>query len=88
MASYKILFRTSAYRKLKKFDLPLIKRISDKIDSLAENPFPQGVEQLAVYTNPTIYRVRVGDYRILYNVDTKINTITIAAIGHRRDIYR
>lgn len=88
MASYNVDFRKSARRQLRKLPPDIIKRIAPRIDQLESNPFPHGVEQLKVYQKPPLYRMRVGDYRILYIVDTSTNTITIFGIGHRREIYR
>lgn len=88
MVSYNVVFRKSASRQLRKLPGNIVKRISARIDQLENNPFPHGVEHLKVYRSPTLYRIRVGNYRILYTVDTSTNTITIFGIGHRREIYR
>lgn len=60
-------------------------RIRSAILSLADNPKPNGFRKLQ---NKDGYRIRVGDYRILYTIDNKPETIIIYAIGHRRDIYK
>jgi len=88
MDSYNVVFKKSASRQLRKLPQDIIKRIATRIDQLESNPFPEGFEQLKVYRDPFMYRVRVGDYRILYTVDTSTETITIFGIGHRREIYR
>jgi len=88
MDSYNVVFRKSASRQLRKLPADVIKRIAGRIDQLENNPFPHGFEQLKVYRDPPIYRMRVGDYRVLYTVDSSTYTITIHGIGHRREIYR
>jgi mRNA interferase RelE/StbE len=88
MASYNVVFRKSASRQLRRLPADIIKRITVRIDQLEENPFPHGVEQLKAYRKPPIYRIRVGDYRILYTVESSTSTVTIFGIGHRREIYR
>ncbi|HDZ69003.1 MAG TPA: type II toxin-antitoxin system RelE/ParE family toxin [Phycisphaerales bacterium] len=88
MVSYNVVFKKSASRQLRKLSPDIVKRVAVRIDDLENNPFPHGVEQLKVYRDPPMYRIRVGDYRILYTVDASTNTITIFGIGHRREIYR
>lgn len=88
MESFNIVFRKSAARQLRKFGPDIIKRISERIDQLEENPFPQGIERIRGSRNPPLYRIRVGDYRVLYTVDASTNTVTIFGIGHRAKIYR
>jgi len=68
----------SALRELKKIQLA--------IDALSENPHPVGNKKLkGEYQN--FYRIRIGDYRVLYSIKDKIKIIDIRQIGHRKDIY-
>lgn len=60
-------------------------RISKAILALEDNPFPSGCKKLK---NRDGFRIRVGDYRVLYLADTKSKKIVVGAIGHRRDVYR
>ncbi len=60
-------------------------RISKAILALESNPFPSGCKKLK---NRDGYRIRVGDYRVLYFADPKLKRIVIGSIGHRRDVYR
>jgi mRNA interferase RelE/StbE len=62
-------------------------RIGGKIDSLKKNPTPQGVKLLKGKGREA-YRIRVGDYRILYQIEKDILTILVIKIGHRREVYR
>jgi mRNA interferase RelE/StbE len=61
-------------------------RIGLKIDALAANPRPQGVRKLEGTEN--VWRLRVGDYRILYAIEDAILRILVIRIGHRREVYR
>ncbi|OQW47626.1 MAG: addiction module toxin RelE [Proteobacteria bacterium SG_bin7] len=85
MASYKIEFSSSARKELKKLPKPYIKNIVAAIDELATSPFPSGVKKLV---GEELYRIRVGPYRILYEVEGKALLILIIKIGHRKDVYR
>lgn len=60
-------------------------RVKAAIDTLAENPRPSGAVKLAGRDD---YRVRVGDYRIVYAVDDAERLVIVARIAHRRDVYR
>jgi len=60
-------------------------RISKAILALENNPFPAGCKKLK---NRDGFRIRVGDYRVLYFADTKLKRIVIGGIGHRREVYR
>jgi mRNA interferase RelE/StbE len=60
-------------------------RISKAILALENNPFPPGCKKLK---NRDGFRIRVGDYRVLYLADTKLKRIVIGSIGHRREVYR
>jgi mRNA interferase RelE/StbE len=61
-------------------------RIASRIEALAENPHPQGTKKIE--GEDDLYRLRVGDYRILYQVETKVLLVLIIGIGHRREVYR
>ena len=60
-------------------------RISKAVLALENNPFPAGCKKLK---NRDGFRIRVGDYRVLFFADTKAKQIVISAIGHRREVYR
>ncbi len=60
-------------------------RISKAILALEANPFPSGCKKLK---NRDGFRIRVGDYRVLFFADAKAKQIVISAIGHRREVYR
>ena len=83
---YRIEFTASAARSLSKLSETLQLRITAKIDTLADQPRPPGVEKLHGRRNR--YRLRVGDYRIIYEIQDRILLVLIVDIGHRREIYR
>jgi mRNA interferase RelE/StbE len=88
MVSYNVVFRKSASRKLRKLPVDIVKRVALHVDQLQDDPFPPGIEQLKGHRDPVLYRLRVGDYRVLYTVDTATKTVTIFGVGHRREVYR
>ena len=84
-ATYKIELSPAAERQLKKLSEPLKRTIIKKLDSLRLNPNPLGAQKLC--TVETMYRIRVGDHRIIYQIEHKILLILVLKIGNRRDIY-
>ncbi len=83
---YQVDFKPSAARELRKLPKDIAKRISKKIDSLADNPFPRGYIEMK--GSKEFYRVKEGDYRIIYTVEHGELIILVVRIGHRREIYR
>lgn len=86
MASYQIKIKPSASKELERLPRTTIPKIVTAIKELAENPFPQGVKKLTGFDRT--YRIRVGEYRILYNMYDDILVIEIIRIRHRKDAYR
>ncbi len=82
---YEIRLHPDAVRAFRRLQGPLRERIGDTIDALSEEPRPRGAVKLAGRDD---YRVRVGDYRIVYAVDDAARLVLIARIAHRRDVYR
>jgi len=83
---YRIEVKRSAAKALKKIPKPDRKRISEKIDSLAEKlPNPDITKMKG---NNPFHKVRVGNYRIIYEIQDNFLLILIVKIGHRKDIYR
>jgi mRNA interferase RelE/StbE len=83
---YNLEFTESAQRELRALDGQLQRRITGKIHQLCEEPFPAGVKKLQGL--PGHFRIRVGDYRVIYRVDGRRVVVVIVQIGHRRDVYR
>ena len=61
-------------------------RLGRRIDSLVENPRPQGIKKLA--GEEDLYRLRVGDYRVIYQIQEKRLIVLVVGVGHRADVYR
>ncbi len=86
MAPHRIEWKSSALRELRRLDRPVISRIVATVESLADNSFPRGARKLSGAEHT--YRVRVGDYRIIYEVFENASLIEIVRVRHRRDVYR
>ncbi|MEZ4510889.1 MAG: type II toxin-antitoxin system RelE/ParE family toxin [Chloroflexota bacterium] len=85
MANYKIIFRQSVAKDLRSIPQQDIQRILQRIEDLAREPRPIGSEKLS---GEEKYRIRQGNYRILYLIEDDIVTVTVVKIGHRREVYR
>jgi mRNA interferase RelE/StbE len=86
VAAYTIDVRPRARRSLRQLDPSALKAIAEIIDGLATDPRPAGF--LPLTGHRPYLRVRSGDYRVIYTVDDRARVVTIAAVGHRREIYR
>ena len=85
MASYSILVTSSAAKELEGVPTKDRQRIVRRIEALAENPRPAGAEKLS---GDDKYRIRQGDYRILYEIEDTQLVVTVVRIGNRREVYR
>jgi len=83
---YTVEFTASALREFKTLDRAVQHRIAPRIDELAKNPIPPGAKKLR--GEPSHYRIRVGDYRIIYRIEGSRVAIVVVKIGHRREVYR
>lgn len=81
---YKIEIKKSAQKELKSLPNKELKKVIEKISSLATNPRPAGCKKLS---GDEKYRIRVGNYRVLYSIEDDILTIFIVKAGHRKDVY-
>ncbi|MDD5268104.1 MAG: type II toxin-antitoxin system RelE/ParE family toxin [Methylococcales bacterium] len=86
MTCYSVDFKKSAKKSLLSLPKPVIQNISRLIDALSENPYPAGHKKLS--GSEHTYRIRCGDYRVVYSVFNTQLIIQILKIGHRKDIYR
>jgi mRNA interferase RelE/StbE len=87
VAPYSLLIKPSAGKELEAAgSKPDRIRIIGRIRDLAEDPRPHGSEKLAGYDDR--YRVRQGNYRIVYAIDDKAGQVTVFKVGHRKDVYR
>jgi mRNA interferase RelE/StbE len=76
----------AADRQLAKLTIEIQDRLDPEIDALADDPKPSGSTKLQGYADS--WRVRVGDYRIIYEVDEAAGEITVTRVAHRREAYR
>jgi len=86
MASYSIKLKRSVEKDLRRLPTAQLPRVLTAIDQLSTDPHPRGSVKLS--GAETLYRVRVGDYRIIYEVDTVAREVTIDYLRHRREAYR
>jgi mRNA interferase RelE/StbE len=82
---YRVTFADSAKRELIALSANAIERIQAKIRELANNPRPPGCKKLRGARN--LWRIRVGDYRVIYTVDGIAKTVDVTRIAHRREVY-
>ncbi|HCW50609.1 MAG TPA: type II toxin-antitoxin system mRNA interferase toxin, RelE/StbE family [Clostridiales bacterium] len=85
MASYSVRVKSSAIKELESLPPKDLARVAMRIEGLATDPRPPGCEKLSGQER---YRLRQGDYRILYEVDDPRLVVTIVKVGHRREVYR
>lgn len=76
----------AAERDLNALPKEVFRRVDTRLMALAKEPRPRGTKKLS--GGESLYRLRVGHYRILYHVDENRRVVTVARVGHRRDIYR
>ena len=81
---FKIEWKEWAINQIQKLPFLLSKRIYNKINQLKDNPFSKDIKRLK---NESAFRLRIGDYRVILDVDSKNNLIIILRIGHRKNIY-
>lgn len=86
MASFEIHWRSSTKKDLRRIPRDDVSRILSSVMKLAEEPLPHGSEKLAGADHT--YRVRVGDYRVVYELLRATNAVQIQRVRHRKDAYR
>ncbi len=86
MDAYSINFKPSVEKDLRSLSPSLVVRVMEHIESLRSNPFSPQTAKLSGAER--MYRLRVGDYRIVYEVDTKSRQVMIHYVRHRREVYR
>jgi mRNA interferase RelE/StbE len=85
MAEYEILFKESVWKDLKKIPKRELKKILSRVEKLGNDPRPMGCEKL---TGEELYRIRQGNYRIVYSIQDNELTVWVIKVGHRKDVYR
>jgi mRNA interferase RelE/StbE len=84
VSRYKIELRPAAVRALRKLDPQVARRVHAAIALLAEDPRPPASRPLR---GRPAWRVRVGDYRVIYTIEDDVLLVIVVALGHRRDVY-
>jgi mRNA interferase RelE/StbE len=86
MADYTVTVARPARKELEKLPDPIGQRILAKIEGLAATPRPFGSSKLQGEKH--LWRIRVGDYRVIYSVDDTAKVVDVSVVRHRRDVYR
>ena len=86
MPAYSISFKPSVAKDLQSLPRTVVSRVMQRIESLASSPFAPGAIKLV--SAERLHRVRVSDYRIIYEVDSEASLIMVHYIRHRREVYR
>ena len=83
---YKITIKKSALKEIQELPKPYVQKITSAIDALSQNPRPVSSKKLKG-EEEYIWRIRVGDYRVLYIIEDVIKIVDIRKVGHRKDVY-
>jgi len=83
---YRLRLKRTAEADLDRLPGPIFERINERILALREEPRPAGVRKLQGDLEG--WRIRVGDYRVVYQIDDSAQTVTVIRVRHRRDVYR
>ncbi len=83
--NYEIIITPRAERQIRQLERAIRTRVIEAIDGLSAIPRPAGSIKLR---GTDAYRVRVGDYRVVYTIEDEIRIVTVVKVGHRREIYR
>jgi len=86
MAEYEVTFARSARRELEALDASIVRRVISRIEGLTQYPRPSGSRKL--HGEQNLWRIRIGDYRVVYNVDDRQRIVDIVRVRHRREVYR
>lgn len=82
--AYRVEIAESAAKSIAKLQPQVALRVRNAILGLEENPRPHGVKKLR---GESAYRIRVGDYRVVYTIDDNVVLVIVIRVGHRRDVY-
>jgi len=85
---YKVQINKHYLKELEKIPLRFQHQIREQVAYLAMNPRPDGHKKLRGSNNPPLYRIRCGDYRIVYTIQDHILLVLVIEVGHRKEIYR
>jgi mRNA interferase RelE/StbE len=85
-AAYAVQYDPTAMKELLRLDKPIARRIARAVDGLAVQPRPQGARPLVGY--PGLWRIRIGDYRVISAIKDAELVVLALRVAHRRDVYR
>lgn len=85
MALFELEFANSVRKDLRKIDRNEVSRILEEIEKLADDPRPNGCKKLA---NAELYRIRIGNYRVIYEIHDARLVVHVVKVGHRKDVYK
>ncbi len=85
MERYNVTIKPTAVKELDRIPKKTLRQVVNRIYALADNPRPHGVEKLSGQER---YRIRQGNFRVVYSIDDKRATIDVIKVGHRREVYR
>jgi mRNA interferase RelE/StbE len=83
---HEVLLERSAEKDLKALPAEIFRRVIPQIRALAQNPRPPGCHKIIGSRND--WRIRIGDYRVVYEVDDKLKQVRVMRVRHRREVYR
>ena len=86
MADYDVRFASSAAKEFRSLPTPIKHRIAAAVDSLSKEARPPGTRKLVGHER--LYRIRVGSYRVIYEVDDEEHVVRVTRVRHRREVYR
>ncbi len=86
MDTFRIEWKSSAIRELRRLDRSIVPKVLAAVESLASSPNPVGSRKLTGVENA--FRIRIGDYRIIYEIHAGILVLVIVRVRHRKDAYR
>ena len=86
MPLYEIVFARSARKELQALSHAVAKRILDKVELLTLNPRPSGCKKLRGHSS--LWRIRVGEYRVIYSIDDNSRVVDVSVVRHRGEAYR
>jgi len=84
--AYEVEFEAQVAKQLRDMQRADLQRVMDRVKALADDPRPQGSEKLAGLANA--WRIRSGNYRVVYTIDDRAQVVTVTRVGHRRVVYR
>tara|TARA_R110000868_G_scaffold268443_1_gene527626 strand:- start:1065 stop:1322 length:258 start_codon:yes stop_codon:yes gene_type:complete len=83
---YQITFKKKAAKEMLNLPSSMLPKIVNSIDNLSENPRPEGSKKLRG-SDEDLWRIRIGNYRVIYSIKDSIRIVNIRKVGHRKDIY-